>query len=143
MTTRTWFVGLCARSAKSGDITYLEADNGAAALRVAHNESPDLVLLDVRLPDLSGIEVLEQLKKTGDARAVIMITADPQLDDVKTALKLGAYDFVGKPLDFDELARRHQERARGHQPAHRGRDAARRGAPPSPATTTWSASRRR
>src|ERR1700751_3869062 len=82
----------------------LEADNGAAALRVAHNESPDLGLLDVRLPDLNGIEILEQLKKSGDARAVIMITADPQLEDVKTALKLGAYDFVGKPLDFDELA---------------------------------------
>src|SRR5215469_380004 len=81
----------------------LEADNGSAALRVAHNESPDLVLLDVRLPDASGIELLEQLKKSGDARAVIMITADPQLDDVKHALKLGAYDFVGKPLDFEEL----------------------------------------
>jgi two-component system, NtrC family, response regulator AtoC len=81
----------------------LEADNGAAALKIAHNESPDLVLLDVRLPDASGIDVLEQIKKAGDARAVIMITADPQLEDVKTALKLGAYDFVGKPLDFDEL----------------------------------------
>ena len=55
------------------------------------------------MPDLSGLEVLDQLKKNGDARAVIMITADPQLDDVKAALKLGAYDFVGKPLDFDEL----------------------------------------
>src|ERR1022692_4465709 len=82
----------------------LEADNGSAALRVAHNESPDLVLLDVRLPDSSGIEILEQLKKSNDTRAIIMITADPQLEDVKTALKLGAYDFVGKPLDFDELA---------------------------------------
>src|ERR1700757_4140884 len=55
------------------------------------------------MPDMSGLEVLDQLKKNGDARAVIMITADPQLDDVKAALKLGAYDFVGKPLDFDEL----------------------------------------
>jgi len=82
----------------------LEAENGSAALRIAHNESPDLVLLDVRLPDASGIEILEQLKKSNDARAIIMITADPQLEDVKTALKLGAYDFVGKPLDFDELA---------------------------------------
>jgi DNA-binding NtrC family response regulator len=82
----------------------LEADNGMAALRLAHNESPDLVLLDVRLPDASGIDLLEQIKKAGDARAVIMITADPQLEDVKTALKLGAYDFVGKPLDFDELS---------------------------------------
>ena len=56
----------------------LEADTGAAALRVAHNESPDLVLLDVRLPDASGIDILEQIKKAGDARAIIMITADPQ-----------------------------------------------------------------
>jgi two-component system, NtrC family, response regulator AtoC len=81
----------------------VEADAGESALKLAQHESPDLVLLDVRLPDMSGLEVLDQLKKNGDARAVIMITADPQLDDVKAALKLGAYDFVGKPLDFDEL----------------------------------------
>src|ERR1700756_675719 len=81
----------------------IEADAGEPALRLAQRESPDLVLLDVRMPDLTGIEVLDQLKKNGDARAVIMITADPQLDDVKAALKLGAYDFVGKPVNFDEL----------------------------------------
>jgi two-component system, NtrC family, response regulator AtoC len=81
----------------------VEADSGGPALKLAQHESPDLVLLDVRMPDLTGIEVLDQLKKSGDARAVIMITADPQLDDVKAALKLGAYDFVGKPVDFDEL----------------------------------------
>ena len=81
----------------------IEADAGEPGLKLAQRESPDLVLLDVRMPDLSGIEVLDQLKKNGDARAVIMITADPQLDDVKAALKLGAYDFVGKPIDFDEL----------------------------------------
>jgi DNA-binding NtrC family response regulator len=81
----------------------IEADAGETALRLAQRESPDLVLLDVRLPGLTGIEVLEQLKKNGDGRAIIMITADPQLDDVKAALKLGAYDFVGKPIDFDEL----------------------------------------
>src|ERR1700739_3845720 len=81
----------------------VEAESGEPGLKVAQHESPDLVLLDVRMPDLTGIEVLDQLKKSGDARAVIMITADPQLDDVKAALKLGAYDFVGKPVDFDEL----------------------------------------
>ena len=81
----------------------VEADAGQPALTLAQHESPDLVLLDVRMPDISGIEVLDQLKKNGDARAVIMITADPKLDDVKAALKLGAYDFVGKPIDFDEL----------------------------------------
>jgi len=80
-----------------------EAAAGEPGLRLAQHESPNLVLLDVRLPDISGIQVLEQLKKNPDAPAVIMITADPQLDDVKQALKLGAYDFIGKPLDFDEL----------------------------------------
>jgi DNA-binding NtrC family response regulator len=81
----------------------VEAEAGEPALRVSQHESPDLVLLDVRMPDLSGLEVLDQLRKNGDMRPVIMITADPQLDDVKAALKLGAYDFVGKPVDFDEL----------------------------------------
>jgi len=81
----------------------IEADAGEPGLKLALSESPDLILLDVRLPDISGIEVLDQLKKSGEGRAVIMITADPQLDDIKVALKLGAYDFIGKPLDFEEL----------------------------------------
>jgi two-component system response regulator AtoC len=81
----------------------VEAATGETALRVAQQESPDLVLLDVRLPDLTGIEVLDQLKKDSLGRAIIMITADPQLDDVKAAIKLGAYDFVGKPIDFETL----------------------------------------
>src|SRR5579859_5683097 len=81
----------------------IEAEAGEPALRLAESENPDVVLLDVRLPDLTGIEVLDQIKKGGDAPAVIMITADPQLDDVKAAIKLGAYDFVGKPIDFDTL----------------------------------------
>jgi len=81
----------------------VEADAGEPGLALCQNESPDLVLLDVRLPDISGLQVLERLRRIGDSRPVIMITADPQLDDVKAALKLGAYDFVGKPIDFDEL----------------------------------------
>jgi two-component system, NtrC family, response regulator AtoC len=80
-----------------------EAETGEAGLKLAQLESPDLVLLDVRLPDINGVQVLEQLKKNGGAPPVIMITADPQVDDVKVAIKLGAYDFIGKPLNFDEL----------------------------------------
>jgi DNA-binding NtrC family response regulator len=81
----------------------LEAEDAASGLRLARSEAPDLVLLDVRLPDLNGVEVLQRLRDSGEARAVIMITADPQLDDVKAAIKSGAYDFIGKPLNFDEL----------------------------------------
>src|ERR1700740_300745 len=81
----------------------VEAADGEEALRMLQIESPDAVLLDVHLPGQSGIEVLEKLKQSGDACTVIMMTADPQLEDVKAALRLGAYDFVSKPINFDEL----------------------------------------
>ena len=82
----------------------LEAETGPEALQALQNENVDLVLLDVHLPDMSGIEVLEKLKQAGETRSIIMMTADPQLDDVKAALRLGAYDFVSKPLNFEELS---------------------------------------
>ena len=81
----------------------LEASSGEEALSVLQTEQVDAILLDVHLPDLSGIEVLDKLKQAGETRSVIMMTADPQLDDVKAALRLGAYDFVSKPVNFDEL----------------------------------------
>src|SRR5690349_19963451 len=80
-----------------------EADTADAALALARPESPDLVLLDVRLPDANGLQVLEELKKNQDARAVILISAAPRWDAIKVAVKLGAYDVGGKPLHFDEL----------------------------------------
>jgi DNA-binding NtrC family response regulator len=82
-----------------------EAEDGGTALRLAQKDTPDVVLLDVRLPDVNGMQVLEKLKQSADGpRVVIMMTADPQVDDVKAAIKLGAYDFIGKPLDFEELS---------------------------------------
>jgi two-component system response regulator AtoC len=81
-----------------------EAPSGEEALRMLQTDPVDAILLDVHLPDLTGIEVLDKLKQAGETRSVIMMTADPQLDDVKAALRLGAYDFVSKPINFDELS---------------------------------------
>ena len=94
---------LCQKCAEFGFQT-LEAESGEQAIRTLQNDSVDAVLLDVHLPDLSGIEVLDKLKQAGETRSIIMMTADPQLDDVKAALRLGAYDFVSKPINFDELS---------------------------------------
>jgi two-component system response regulator AtoC len=82
----------------------LEAENGAEALRLAHSESPEVILLDVHLPDMSGLDVLDQLQKSGAGSVVIMMTADPQIKEIKTALKMGVYDFIGKPINFEELS---------------------------------------
>ncbi len=81
----------------------LEAENAQEALGLLQTEMPDVTLLDVHLPDQSGIEILEKLKRGGELPIIIMMTADPQLDDVKAALRLGAYDFISKPIQFDEL----------------------------------------
>ena len=81
----------------------LEADTGRAALEAVHNDPPDLVLLDIRLPDISGIEVLHQFRQHSLQAPVIMITADSR-DNVRDALmNLGAFQFFEKPIDFDKL----------------------------------------
>src|SRR6185437_8284271 len=92
-----------AQKCKEAGHLSLEAENGNEALRVARAESPDIILLDVRLPDMSGIDVLDELKQHGPESSVIMMTADPQLGDIKAALKMGAYDFISKPINLDEL----------------------------------------
>ena len=91
------------RQLEEWSYTAFEAESGTGALAQIRTEVPDLILLDVRLPDLSGIEVLREIKQNNLGVSVIMITGDPQLDDIKAAIKLGALDFIKKPLDFDEL----------------------------------------
>jgi len=81
----------------------VEAGSAEEALKVLQTEMVELTFLDVHLPEMSGIELLEKLKQNGDTRNIIMMTADPRLDDVKTALRLGAYDFITKPIQFEEL----------------------------------------
>jgi DNA-binding NtrC family response regulator len=80
------------------------AEDAAQATRLVNDDAPRAILLDVRLPDRNGMDLLQQWKQGGLSSVVVMMTADPKLDDVKAAIKMGAYDFVSKPLDFDELS---------------------------------------
>lgn len=84
----------------------LEADNGAKGLELAENESPDLILLDLMLPQMSGMEVCKRLRSTGNQVPVIMITARDQQMDKIIGLKAGADDYITKPFDILELCAR-------------------------------------
>ncbi|MGQ9474201.1 MAG: sigma-54-dependent transcriptional regulator, partial [Candidatus Caldatribacteriaceae bacterium] len=77
--------------------------DGKQALQKFHSSSFDLVLLDLRMPELSGMEVLREIKKTDADVPVVVITAYGSVDNAVEALKVGAYDFVTKPFKIEEL----------------------------------------
>ncbi|KGI68737.1 response regulator [Mycolicibacterium rufum] len=79
------------------------ARTAGEALRAAQELRPDLILLDVYLPDMTGLEVLQRLRSDGDGVGVIMITAARELDTVSGALDGGAADYLIKPFEFDQL----------------------------------------
>ncbi len=87
------------------DAGYLTASapDGATGLRMAREGSYDLVVLDMSLPKMSGLEVLAGIKEDIPDLAVIMVTAYGSTQTAIEALRLGAYDFIAKPFDLDEL----------------------------------------
>jgi DNA-binding NtrC family response regulator len=80
-----------------------EAASVAEGLAVYNAESPAAVLLDIDLPDGSGLDVLREIKRDNADAIVIMITGDVQVDNTISALRGGAYDFIGKPINLEEL----------------------------------------
>ncbi|MEO0136339.1 MAG: sigma-54 dependent transcriptional regulator [candidate division WOR-3 bacterium] len=80
-----------------------EAEDGKRAIELFTNEDFDIVLLDQRLPDMSGIEVIEKLKEISPIVPVIMITAYANVQDAVKAMKMGAFHYLNKPVDPDEL----------------------------------------
>ncbi len=79
------------------------AEDGATALARVQLDNPDLITLDVKLPDMTGIEVLSELRNRSVHIPVIVITAFGVVDDAVRSLKLGAYDFIEKPINFEKL----------------------------------------
>lgn len=80
-----------------------QAGNGAAGLQALERQGFDVVLLDLRMPGMDGIEVLGQIKSRWPKTEVIVITGYPALDTAKQAIRLGAYDYLAKPVGCDEV----------------------------------------
>lgn len=81
----------------------ISAESGMEGLQLLSEDQPDIVLLDINLPDISGINILEKIKKEKKHPIVIMITAFGDIETAVKAIKLGAYDFVEKPFNLDKL----------------------------------------
>jgi len=92
------------------------ARDGEAGLRMATDDPPDLMILDVMLPKMTGLEVCKKLRGEGSALPIIMLTARGQEIDKVLGLKLGADDYVTKPFSFMELMARVEAVLRRSQP---------------------------
>ncbi len=77
--------------------------NGREALKLFKAESPDLVLLDIRLPEIDGLEVLSRMKDLDPEAEVIMLTALNTINYAVSAMKAGAYDYLTKPFDIEAI----------------------------------------
>ena len=85
------------------DIDVYTSSSGDEALKIIHDEHPDLVLLDVRMEKMSGIEVLQRLKENEKDIKIIMVSGVEEPEVVTEAKRLGVLGFIHKPLVIDEL----------------------------------------
>jgi diguanylate cyclase (GGDEF)-like protein/PAS domain S-box-containing protein len=83
----------------------VEAGTGTDALRLLAAQHVDLALLDIRLPDMTGLDILEHMRRDGLDTRVIIVSADDQVDSAIAALRLGAYEYVRKPFEPAALRR--------------------------------------
>jgi DNA-binding NtrC family response regulator len=81
----------------------LEAACGQAGLALAMQELPDLILLDIRLPDINGLGILGRLRQAHNDAAVLIMTADTTSSNVIQATRLGAFDHITKPINDEHL----------------------------------------
>jgi len=81
----------------------ISAENGSDALSIIETDSPDLVFLDIWLPDRDGIEILEEIRTKKPTLPVVMISGHATIDLAVKATRIGAYDFLEKPLSLDRV----------------------------------------
>jgi DNA-binding NtrC family response regulator len=93
----------CSRTLSPEGYDVRLAKNGAEGLKMASEERFDLVLTDLKMPDMDGIEVLRIIKEQWPETAVIIVTGYQTVDTAVKAIKLGAYDYIEKPFTPDAL----------------------------------------
>lgn len=106
----------------------IEAENGLAVLTLMANHPPDVIILDLGLPDIDGIEVIRRLRDGGATVPIVVLTSRTDESGKVRALDLGADDYVTKPFGMDELlarlraAVRHRLQQQGERPVFRSGD---------------------
>ncbi len=85
------------------DYETFSAESGQKGLEILHKEKPEIALVDIKMPGMDGIEVLKKIKENAEETEVIIITGHGGVDTAIQALKIGAFGYIQKPVDYDEL----------------------------------------
>ncbi|MGD9763061.1 MAG: sigma-54-dependent transcriptional regulator [Candidatus Binatia bacterium] len=91
------------KALEGGGHTVAQASNGREALEHLREHQPDLAFVDLRMPELDGLAVLDAARADGIATPIVIVTAQNTMDNAIEAMKRGAYDYISKPFNIDEL----------------------------------------
>lgn len=94
---------------KKRDLTVLNATSGEAALTLLAKESVDVAVLDVKMPGMDGIETLRAIRKSHPSVEVILLTGHANIEAAVEGMNLGAFDYLMKPMNIDELVYKLQD----------------------------------
>ena len=97
------FLDTLLKRMKKRNVNVSGVKSGEEALKFVDQEQVDVVVLDVRMPGMDGIETLRQLKKRDPLIEVIMLTGHASVEVAVEGMELGAFDYLMKPMDIDEL----------------------------------------
>jgi two-component system response regulator RegA len=110
------------------------ARNGTEAIQLAERESPDLALVDLRMPGMSGLDLIQELRRLDDTMCIIMLTGYGSIPTAITATRLGADHYLSKPTDADQILAAYEKSASGEA---EGTSDASIGSVPSLARVEW------
>jgi YesN/AraC family two-component response regulator len=104
---------------QSGDYCFVFANNGVDALdQLQDDQDIDIVVSDINMPEMDGLTLLEQIPKVDPSVRAVILSAFGDMKNIRTAMRRGAFDFITKPIDFNDLEET-IERTRHHLDAWR------------------------
>ena len=107
------FVETTTKRLEKRKLNILQAFNGQEALdKLAKNRNVDVIILDVKMPGMDGIETLQEIKKVSPLTEVVMLTGHATVESAIEGMKLGAYDYLMKPCEIENLVQKVQEATR-------------------------------
>jgi len=109
------FVSALAERLQMRNYDVRTASSGLEAMALFHKDPPDVVILDLKIPGMDGLEILRNIKKFDPATEVLMLTGHGDVESVEDGMKSGAFEYIMKPIEIEELTSRIEKARKKHR----------------------------